>query len=144
MGADLLTPKEYFNQAFELDEEVISKQKERNVIRETVLGATRPKHSPSFSNQFHSTTEDLVMKLSKREEEINEAIDKLVDFKTRVGTEIDQLEDRRFRIILRERYIRCKSWADIAIEQNYDKRYIYELHGYALKEFEKEFPAKFI
>lgn len=138
-----MTPKEYFNQAFELDKEVDSKQKERDSVRSTVLGSTSWEQSPTFSNQFNSTVENTVDKLFRFEDEINEMIDELVDLKMELSTEIDQLEDRRYRIVLRERYIRCKSWAEIAIEQDYDRRYIYELHGYALSEFEKEFPNKF-
>ena len=138
-----MTPKAYFEQVFELDKEVKSKQQERDAIRGTVLGATTWEDNPSFSNQFHSTTENMVLKLDDCSNAINETVDKLVDLKMQLGTEIDQVEDRRYRIVLRERYIRCKAWADIAIEQNYDRRYIYELHGHALNEFKKEFPDKF-
>ena len=138
-----MTPKEYFEQVFELDKEVESKQNERRAVRDTVLGATAWEDNPSFSNQFHSTTENMVLKLDDYSNDINQLIDELVDLKMQVSTEIDQVSDRRYRIVLRERYIRCKSWADIAIERNYDKRYIYELHGYALSEFKREFPDKF-
>lgn len=138
-----MTPKEYFEQVFDLDKEVESKQNERRAVRDTALGATVWVDNPSFSSQFHSTTENMVLKLDDYSNDINQLIDELVDLKMQLGTEIDQLEDRRYRIVLRERYIRCKSWADIAIEQNYDKRYIYELHGYALSEFKREFPDKF-
>ena len=137
-----MTPKEYFEQVFDLDKEVKSKQQERDAIRGTVLGATTWEDNPSFSNQFHSTTENMMLKLDDCSSQINEAVDRLVDLKMQLSTEIDQVEDRRYRIVLRERYIRCKSWAEIAIEQNYDKRYIYELHGYALSEFKREFPDK--
>lgn len=138
-----MTPKQYFDQIFKLDDEIESKRNERKAVRDTVLGATTWEEAPAFSNQFNSTTENMVLKLDDYSDEINRLIDELVDLKMQLSTEIDQLEDRRYRIVLRERYIRCKSWAEIAIEQSYDKRYIYELHGYALSEFEKEFPDKF-
>ena len=138
-----MTPKEYFEQVFDLDKEVESKQLERDAIRATVLGATAWEDNPSFSNQFHSTTENMVLKLDDYSNDINQLIDELVDLKMQLGTEIDQLEDRRYRIVLRERYIRCKEWADISIQQNYVKRYLYELHNDALVAFAKEFPDKF-
>ena len=138
-----MTPKEYFEQVFDLDKEVESKQLERDAIRATVLGATAWEDNPSFSNQFHSTTENMVLKLDDYSNDINQLIDELVDLKMQLGTEIDQLKDRRYRIVLRERYIRCKEWADISIQQNYVKRYLYELHNDALVAFAKEFPDKF-
>lgn len=138
-----MTPKQYFDQIFKLDDEIESKRNERKAVRDTVLGATTWEEAPAFSNQFNSTTENMVLKLDDYSDEINRLIDEMVDLKMKLSTEIDQLEDRRYRIVLRERYIRCKSWAEIAIEQDYVKRYVYDLHNNALMAFKKEFPGKF-
>lgn len=138
-----MTPKTYFEKVFKISDEVESKRRERNALRETVLGSTAWEDNPTFSNQFHSPVESTAFKLFEVENEINEKIDRLFDLKARISTEIDQLDDRRYRILLRERYIRCKSWKDIANEREYDERYVYELHGYALDEFKRKFPDKF-
>lgn len=138
-----MTPKAYFEHVFELDRQVESKRNERQAIRDTVLGSTTWEDNPTYSNQFHSTTESAAMKLLEHNDRVNEQIDELVDYKIQLANELDQLEVHNHRMVLRERYLCSKRWEEIAVEQSYDLRWIHRLHGRALDEFGKKFPDKF-
>ncbi|MDN6326667.1 MAG: hypothetical protein L0J48_01440 [Alkalibacterium sp.] len=138
-----MTPKEYFNKLLDLDKEINSKINEQEKIRATKLGSSVSYNEPIFSNQFHSKTEDIALKLTENEERITEMIDEYVDMRERISKEIDQLDDYIYRIVLRERYICDKRWEEIAVEQGYVYRSITRFHGEALQEFERMFKDKF-
>ena len=143
LGVEKVSPKEYLAQIFEIEEEVQSKLRERDAIMNTIVKATDSTQEPIYSNQFSSSVENTVMKLFKYNDETNEYIDKLADFRIQIAEEIAQMETKEYRSILRERYICSKKWEEIAVETNYDLRWVYRLHGRALEEFAETFPDKF-
>lgn len=138
-----MTPKEYFEQVFDLDKKVQSKVNERDAIMGTLTGATVMQDDVSFSNQFHSTTESAALKLMEYSDQANEYVDKLVDLRIQMSKELDQLEVHNHRMVLRERYLCSKRWEEIAVEQSFDLRWVHRLHGRALKEFEEVHADKF-
>ena len=134
-----MTAKKYLLQIYNLDKEIDSKQSERDEIMSTLLKAVDTSAEPLYNTGTVSDpTGNTVMKLMEYNDRTNERIDRLVDLKIQISGEIAELEERTHRMILRERYIHCKKWEEIAVEQNYDLRYIYKLHGFALNEFEKK------
>lgn len=130
-----MTPEEYLKQVAKLRKKVDSKRSERQAIEETVLGATSWEDNPSFSNQFHSTTENAAMKLLEHNSQVNEQVDELVDLQIKIANEIDQLEDSRYRMILRGYYIAEKKFEVLAVDLGYDYRHIIRLHKEALCAF---------
>lgn len=88
-------------------------------------------------------TEDTVIRLMRYNDEANEYTDKLVDLKIQIAEEIMKLDNENHRIVLRERYIHCKSFEEIAFNEGYVYRHIIRLHNQALDEFGKKFPEKF-
>ena len=73
----------------------------------------------------------------KLSEEIAEEIGQLWTLRNEMIEKIEQLPDDRYRNILFKRYVEYKSIEQIAVEMNYNYPYIVELHGYALRAFEK-------
>lgn len=138
-----MTPKEYFQQIFELDKEINSMIDERDKLMNQSIKATRITHDPIYNNQVSSPTEDTIIKLFDHSNEINKYIDKLVELKIQISKEIMELENKNHRMVLRERYMCSKKWEDIAEEQNYDKSWIIRLHGRALLEFKELNTDKF-
>lgn len=138
-----MTPKEYFEQVFELEKKVNSKVNERDAIMNTLTGATPMQDNPGYSNQFHSKTESAVIKLMDYSDRANEYVDELVDLRIKLSKELDQLDVHNHRMVLRERYLCSKRWEEIAVEQSFDLRWVHRLHGRALKEFNEKFPDKF-
>ena len=140
-----MSAKTYLMQIYNLDKEINSKQSERDEIMSTLLKSVDTSAEPLFNTGTVSDpTGNTVMKLMEYNDRTNERIDRLVDLKIQISSEIDQLENGNHRMVLRERYINNKKWEEIAVEQNYAIRYIYKLHGFALNEFEEVFSEKFI
>ena len=139
-----MTPEKYFKQIFRFEEKVESERSERQAIRDTVLGATSWEENPTFSNQFHSTTENAAIKLALHNDLVNKSIDELVDLKIQIAGEIDHLEVHNHRMVLRERYLRNKKWEQVHEKTGYDPSWLTRLHKRALKEFAEKFPEKFV
>ena len=50
---------------------------------------------------------------------------------------VNQINDKRLKLILELRYIDCLEWQDIAERMNLSLSYVYTLHGWALVDFIK-------
>ena len=79
-----------------------------------------------------NTSEDKLVKLADKSSDIDLKIDELVDFKITMGNHINQLEDERHRVILREHYINGLSFCEISYILGYTERHLYRIHGDAL------------
>lgn len=82
-----------------------------------------------------SRVENAVCRLIDLEGDLDREIDKLVDDVRRAERIIDQLEDSRYRDILRYRYLNGWSWDKIEKETQLDRRWVLRLHGRALVAF---------
>ena len=117
------------------DAEINSLIREYESVKSTLLKAT------DYSNEVVATTkrntnEEKLVKLADKSIDINLKIDELVDFKIEMGNYIDQLEDERHRVILRERYINGLSFCEISDILGYTERHLHRIHGEALLAFQ--------
>ena len=117
------------------DAEINSLIREYESVKSTLLKAT------DYSNEVVATTrqntnEEKLVKLADKSSDINLKIDELVDFKITMGSYIDQLEDERHRVILRERYINGLSFREISEILGYTERHLHRIHGEALLAFQ--------
>lgn len=78
-------------------------------------------------------------RIDEKERKIADEIDNLIDFKLKVSGEINELEDERYVQLLHKRYIQNESWDAISIDMQYSPKYVIQLHGRALKEFQHKF-----
>ena len=118
-----------------LDAEINSLIREYQSVKSTLLKAT------DYSNEVVATTkrntnEEKLVKLADKSSDINLKIDELVDFKITMGNYIDQLEDERHRVILREHYINGLSFCEISEILGYTERHLHRIHGEALLAFQ--------
>ena len=116
-----------------LDERINSKLRqleELKAMKGAVCGIdySRDKIQTSPSN----SQEDLIIKITDLELEINKDIDKLVDMKNKAREEINRLSGVH-GAILELRYIECKDWDEISYRLNFSEREIYRKHREALK-----------
>ena len=138
-----MTPKEYLMQIYDLNKEINSKLSERQEIMSTLIRSTDTSKESIHTLDVGRPTEETVMRLMRYNDMANEYTDELVNLKIQIAEEIMTLENDTHRMVLRERYIRCKKWEEIAVDKHIDLRWLYRLHGKALKEFEEKFPDKF-
>ena len=69
-------------------------------------------------------------------QKIDREIDRYVDMREEIQTAISMVDDIQLRTLLSLRYINGLTWEKIAVEMNYDYRWILRLHGKALSEIE--------
>lgn len=127
--------KEYLSQAFTLDQRINSKLEQVASLRELATKATASIHTERVSGtKQRSPMENTLVKLIELEHEINADIDRLVDLKCEIIDFINQVENPNYRLLLELRYISGNTWEEIADKMQYDLRWIYRLHGKALRE----------
>lgn len=117
------------------DANIASRIDERNRlwISLTSIKSSRIKEiSVQESNQKNDDRFEKVLELDRY---IDREIDKLYELKLEISKRIDRCDEQMHSIILRERYLNYKSWYDIAVLLNYDKRHILRIHGHALIDF---------
>lgn len=137
-----MTPKEYLQQIYKIDEEIKAKTNEYEKSRIVTLSSSKLKQVMVDSSQVSNPTEDVVFKRYEYGNDILQKANELLDLKIKISAEIDEVDDRIYRIILRERYINSQPWNDIRDLLDYDLGYLFELHGKALLCFKECHPDK--
>lgn len=118
-----------------LDAEINSLIREHESVKSTLLKATDYSNEPVATTK-RNTSEDKLVKLADKSSDIDLKIDELVDFKIAMGNHINQLEDERHRVILREHYINGLSFCEISDILGYTERHLHRIHGEALLAFQ--------
>ena len=118
-----------------LDAEINSLIREHESVKSTLLKATDYSNEPVATTK-RNTSEDKLIKLADKSSDIDLKIGELVDFKITMGNHINQLEDERHRVILREHYINGLSFCEISDILGYTERHLYRIHGDALLKFQ--------
>lgn len=138
-----MTAKEYLQQLQRLNTMINQKIKELDDLRSmsTSVGSfdyskERVQTSPSGDAPFTK----IMNKIVTLDEEINREIDFYVDEKHRIINQIQALQNPVHIQVLYKRYVELKHLKVISVELNYTYQYTKELHGYALKAFEKTYP----
>lgn len=132
--------KTYLQQISRLDRMINNKLSEIQQFRElarsvsAVKNEERVKTSPNF-DKIGST----YCKIEKMEEELDDLIDKYVDKKNFIVSQIDGIDNETYYHILFARYVEKKTFKKIADEMTYSFRNVTRLHGRALQEFEKKY-----
>lgn len=118
-----------------LDAEINSLIREHESVKSTLLKATDYSNEPVTTTK-RNTSEEKLVKLADKSSDIDLKIDELVDFKITMGNHINQLEDERHRVILREHYINGLSFCEISDILGYTERHLHRIHGEALLAFQ--------
>ena len=137
-----MTPKEYFQECLKLDNKISEKQNQLDLIKASFVSAVKIKDI-NVQTSGENGYENHLATLFDFNDEINMDVDKLVNYKLKLSLEVNQLEDDRYRMILSERYFKGKRFEQIAVDRNYDIRWVYRLHGKALQAFHDLYPEKF-
>ena len=139
--------KDYLSQAYKLNHRIDCKLRQTENLRDLATRATASIHAERVSGtKQRSPMENAIVKLIDLEHEINSDIDMLVDMKREIAVVISKLSSPSHKILLELRYLEGKTWDEIAKAMDYDLRWIYRLHGKALKEIEVQIsdtPLKF-
>jgi len=131
-----MTAKKFLSEAYQIDQRINSKLEQVQSLRSLATKATSTLsgNSEKSSNRNIHRMEDIIIKITELEDEINVEIDRLVDVKRDVMKAIERVPTFSYRTLLELRYVCCKTWEEIAVEMSYTMRWVYIIHERALKE----------
>lgn len=129
-----MTAKEYLEQAYQIDQRIHSKLAQVESLRALAVRVTTTlSDTPPNPSRNLQSMEAALCKLVDLEREINADIDTLVDLKRESVALIKEISNPEHQVLLEMRYLRFKTWGQIAKELGYSIRSVYRLHDAALK-----------
>lgn len=137
-----MTAKEYLQQLQRLDVVIKQKINEKEKLQRkvgTVGAVDYSKEKTNIAPSGEAAFEKITDHICDLEEEINYEIDYFVDKKHEIINQIQSLSNARFIDLLFKRYVQFKKFEQIALEMNFTYRYVLELHGLALRDFETSY-----
>ncbi len=129
-----MTTKEWFRRGWKLNTEIDKLMASRDAVLAKVTSVTA-----SLSGVVVDGTKDphKFDRLAEYEDNIDRHIDEYVTVMNEIEGVIHKIPDVRYRNLLLDRYKLFKPWEQIAVDEGYDIRHIWRLHGEALKAAEE-------
>ena len=132
-----MTAKEYLRQIAVLDAKIKRRQTEIEELKTAATHITTvfDENKIQSSGRADDKIANIVTRWIAMEHQVAEMLEQLIDLRHKIIGEIHQLTDDRYIRILEMRYVDRETFEQIAVNMQYDIRWIYRLHGYALQEF---------
>lgn len=131
-----MTGKEYLRQLKTLDNIINAKLLEKERIRALATKVTS-NLGERVQGGESGGIENIIIKITELEIQINADIDKLVDLKAEAIQIIDSLEDNKHKAILSMYYLSNLTFEQVAENTDISSRWVRKIHGKALKKFEE-------
>lgn len=131
-----MTKKEYLLQYRSIDSEIKSYDNEIKKLRELsykTSGGNMDGMPHSVNGKTEASYTNIVEKIIDMERDRNKKIADLLILKLHIETAIMQVEDLRYRTLLRDKYINGITLEQIAVNMDKSWRHIARMHGQALK-----------
>lgn len=131
--------KEYLQQIGRYDRLINNKLVELAQYRSMACSVSAVKNDERVqSSPSYDTMDKIVSKIEQMENEIDMLVDRYIDNKRIIISQIDSMADEMTYQILFSRYVEQKTFEKMAIEMNYCYKQIIRRHGKALQEFEQK------
>lgn len=131
--------KEYLQQIGRYDRLINNKLVELAQYRSMACSVSAVKNDERVqSSPSYDTMDKIVSKIEQMENEIDMLVDRYIDNKRIIISQIDSMSDETTYQILFSRYVEQKTFEKMAIEMNYCYKQIIRRHGKALQEFEQK------
>ena len=129
-----MTAKEYFRQAYRLNQRINSDIAEVDQLRmmATIITSSALDEKVKRSRNGDAPFVSAIERIDKLERKIDAEIDLFVNLKEEMRTVIGSVDNPNEQMVLRYRYIHNYTWDKIGIELNADSRTIRRWHGKAL------------
>lgn len=129
-----MTAKDYLSRAYHIDQRINAKLEQVMSLRELATKATGTlSDMPRSDTPNVCRMEDIILKINVLENEINEDIDRLVDFKREMRVVIGAVGQPEYQTLLELRYLCFKPWEQIAVIMAFSIQHTYRMHELALK-----------
>lgn len=131
--------KEYLQQIGRYDRLINNKLVELAQYRSMACSVSAVRNDERVqSSPSYDTMDKIVSKIEQMENEIDMLVDRYIDNKRIIISQIDSMADEMTYQILFSRYVEQKTFEKMAIEINYCYKQIIRRHGKALQEFEQK------
>lgn len=131
--------KEYLQQIGRYDRLINNKLVELAQYRSMACSVSAVKNDERVqSSPSYDTMDKIVSKIEQMENGIDMLVDRYIDNKRIIISQIDSMSDEMTYQILFSRYVEQKTFEKMAIEMNYCYKQIIRRHGKALQEFEQK------
>lgn len=131
--------KEYLQQIGRYDRLINNKLVELAQYRSMACSVSAVKNDERVqSSPSYDTMDKIVSKIEQMENEIDMLVDRYIDNKRIIISQIDSMSDKMTYQILFSRYVEQKTFEKMAIEMNYCYKQVIRRHGKALQEFEQK------
>lgn len=131
--------KEYLQQIGRYDRLINNKLVELARYRSMACSVSAVRNDERVqSSPSYDTMDKIVSKIEQMENEIDMLVDRYIDNKRIIISQIDSMADEMTYQILFSRYVEQKTFEKMAIEMNYCYKQIIRRHGKALQEFEQK------
>ena len=138
-----MTTKEYLRQIYTLRNKIQRLKRRRDDMHDDLYSLGSPSGKMDVDKVQTSMSGDtmlrLIAKVDKMDRQIIREIEQLEAKKQRIMRQVESMPDEQYRSVLYHRYVLCWKWSAIAEDMMLDERWIYRIHGQALKAFEKQF-----
>ncbi len=132
-----MTVKEYLEQLELIDVIIKQKIEEQNSLRIKEASLRSVSGTDEKTESQQECFAELRRKICAAGELIAREMKEYLDKERKIINEIQQLKKPKYVQLLYKKYVQFKKLEDIAAEMNYTYQYTRELHGQALKEFQK-------
>lgn len=133
-----MTAKEYFSQAYKIDNDINSKLEQVASLRDLATKATTTMSDmPGSPNRNIHKMENAIIKIVDLEDEINSDINELISLKADITHMIKRVTNRQERTVLEKRYLCFDTWEQISVDMGYSIQHTFRLHDKALREIDE-------
>jgi RNA-splicing ligase RtcB len=130
--------KEYLSQVQQLSINLEQKKLELQALRDAATHITQSFNPVRVQkSSSYDKVADNAIEIADLEEKIQNSFVELFMKRHEIIAQIQQLQNPKHIEILYKHYVEFKRLEVISVEMGYTYQYIVELHGYALKAFEK-------
>ncbi len=134
-----MTVKEYLQQIHRLSEEIRCNRRRISEIESDISGLKAIDYSGDKVGGSGDPDQmaSKVARLVDLEQRIADETVELQETKDTIIGEIRSMSNTKYVTLLTMRYVECERWERIAVDMNLTMRWVYQMHGNALKAFEE-------
>lgn len=134
-----MTVKEFLNKVRRQNSVLLTYERELSELRLRMVNISSPGFGDKVQTNHLSSLDEIIEKMESQADKVNRKWDACKEMKEQAEVLIDKEPDEYRRCVLYRYYILCQSWEQIAVDMHFSLRWTMKLHGWALKDLEKEF-----
>ena len=128
--------RKWLNRAYNIDYEINTLLRERNIARERMCGVSAVGYGEKVQTSGGNGQETAMVKYLEYDEKIQRRLKRLYEIKAEVIDAISSVDNPTYRQLLQLRYIEFYKWERIAEVMGYGQTQIFKLHLRALDTIE--------